>query len=156
MPKADPDPQALACYGVLLRQVGEAERVWLRFVNGRPVRVITAQFLGWCCTRLTAAGVRVWVLIWDNASWQVRKRVRAWIRLHNRPVKRGGQGVRIVVCYRPVKSPWLNPMEPKWVHGKRAIVEPARLLSAHEVADRVCAYVGCSHEPHLTIPDKAA
>jgi len=131
MPTADPDPKALACYGVVLRQVGEAERVWLRFVTGRPVSVITEQFLGWCCTRLTAAGVRVWVLIWDNASWHVSKRVRAWIRLHNRTVKRGGQGVRIVVCYLPVKSPWLNPIEPKWVHSKRAIVEPARLLSAH-------------------------
>jgi hypothetical protein len=61
-----------------------------------------------------------------------------------------------VVSSLPVKSPWLNPMEPKWGHGKRAIVEPARLLSAHEVADRVCAYMGCAHEPHLTIPDKAA
>jgi hypothetical protein len=37
-----------------------------------------------------------------------------------------------------------------------AIVEPARLRSAQEVADRVCAYVGCSHEPHLTNPDMAA
>ena len=67
-----------------------------------------------------------------------------------------GHGVHILSCYLPVKSPWLNPIEPKWVHGKRAIVEPTRLLSAHEVADRVCAYVGCSHGPHLTIPDEVA
>jgi DDE superfamily endonuclease len=156
VPKADPDPKALACYGVLLRQVGQDERVWLRFVDGRPVSAITEQFLQWCCDQLQAPGVRVWVLIWDNASWHVSKRVRAWIRVHNRTVKRQGSGVRILSCSLPVKSPWLNPIEPKWVHGKRAIVEPARLLSAQEVADRVCAYVGCSHEPHLTIPDKAA
>jgi DDE superfamily endonuclease len=155
-PKEDPDPKALACYGVLLRQVGQAERVWLRFVDGRPLSVITEQFLGWCCAQLHEAGVQVWALIWDNASWPVSKRVRAWIRAHNRHVKHSGHGVRILPCYLPVKSPWLNPIEPKWVHGKRAIVEPARLLSAQEVADRVCAYFDHSHEPHLTIPDQAA
>ena len=50
--------------------------------------------------------------------------VRAWIRAHNRQVKQQGHGVRILVCSLPVKSPWLNPIEPKWVHSKRAIVEP--------------------------------
>jgi hypothetical protein len=154
VPKADPDPKAFACYGVLLRQAAYAERVWLRFVDGHPVSAITEQFLGWCCDQLQAVGIRVWALIWDNASWHVSKRVRAWIRAHNRRVKQ--QGVRILSCYLPVKSPWLNPIEPKWVHSKRAIVEPARLLSAQELADRVCAYVGCSHELHLTNPDKAA
>jgi DDE superfamily endonuclease len=152
-PKGDPDPKALACYGVLLRQRGRAERVWLRFVDGRPLSAITEQFLGWCCMRLQEAAVRVWLLIWDNASWHVSKRVRAWIRVHNQTVKRQGYGVRIVSRYLPVKSPWLNPIEPKWAHGKRAIVEPARLLSAQEVADRVCAYHRCPHEPHLSLPD---
>ena len=137
---------------MLLRQLGRAERVWLRFVDGRPVSAITEEFLAWCCTRLQEAGVRVWPLIWDNASWHVSKRVRAWIRAHNRQVKQQGQGVRIVSCYLPVKSPWLNPIEPKWVHGKRAIVEPTRLLSAHEIAERVCAHFGCSHEPTLLFP----
>ncbi len=98
----------------------------------------------------------MWALIWDNASWHVSKAVRAWIRTHNRAVKRRGQGVRILACYLPVKSPWLNPIEPKWVHSKRAIVEPTRLLSAQEVADRVGAvgaYHRCPHEPHLSLPD---
>jgi DDE superfamily endonuclease len=156
VPKADPDPKALACYGVLLRQRGQPERVWLRFVDGRPVSAITEEFLAWCCTRLQEAGVRVWALIWDNASWHVSKRVRAWIHVHNQTVKRQGYGVRILSCYLPVKSPWLNLIEPKWVHGKRAIVEPARLLSAQEIADRVCAHFGCPHDPHLAIPDNVA
>lgn len=155
-PKKEAVPKALACYGVLVRQVGQVERVWLRFVDGQPVSAITEQFLGWCCHKLEGAGIRVWLLIWDNASWHVSKRVRAWIRAHNRQAKRQGHGVRILCCRLPVKSPWLNPIEPTWVHGKRAIVEPARLLSAQEVADRVCAYVGCAHETHLAIPDKAA
>lgn len=155
-PTDDPDPKALACYGVLLRQVGQRERIWLRFVDGRPVSAITEQFLAWCGTRLQEAGVRVWVLVWDNASWHVSKRARAWIRAHNCQVKQRGRGVRILPCYLPVKSPWLNPIEPKWAHGKRAIVEPARLLSAEELAERVCAHFGCSHDAHLAIPDKAA
>lgn len=29
----------------------------------------------------------------------------------------------------PSKSPWFIPIEPKWVHGKRAIVESARTLT---------------------------
>jgi hypothetical protein len=141
---------------VLLRRVGQPERVWRRFVDGRPVSAITEQFRGGCCSRLQEAGVRVWALIWDNASWQVSKRVRAWMRAHTRRGKREGHGVRILPCYLPVKSPWLTPIEPTWVHGKRALLEPARLLSAQEVADRVCAHFDCSHDTHLTIPDKAA
>ncbi len=95
----------------------------------------------------------VWVLIWDNASWHISKAVRAWVRAYNRQVRQRGHGVRLLVCGLPVKSPWLNPIEPKWVpkwvHGKRAIVEPARLLTAQEVAERVCAYFDCAHEDHL-------
>jgi hypothetical protein len=149
----DPDPKALACYGLLVRQGDAQEQVWLRFVQGRPVSAITTQFLDWCCTTLAARSVPVWVLIWDNAAWHVSRAVRTWIRSHNQQVKREHKGVRILPCYLPVKSPWLNPIEPKWVHSKRAIVEPARLLTAQEVGDRVCAYLGCAHEPHLSIPD---
>jgi len=151
--KDDPDPKALACYGLLVRRVGQDEAVWLRFVQGRPLSAITIPFLDWCCPKLQALGVPVWGLIWDNASWHVSKAVRAWIRAHNRQVKQERHGVRIVACYLPVKSPWLNPIESKWVHSKRAIVEPTRLLTAQEVADRVCAYHRYPHEPHLSLPD---
>jgi hypothetical protein len=56
---------------------------------------------------------------------------------------------RLEPIWLPTSAPWLNPIEPKWVHGKRAIVQPDRLLSAHEVADRAWAYFGCPHEGHL-------
>jgi transposase len=162
---SDPEPKALACYGVLLRPQDLApspdspqasEAVWLRFVERRPVSAVTIQFLDWCCTRLEQQHVPVWILIWDNASWHISKAVRSWIREHNQAVKRTGTGVRLLVNQLPIKSPWLNPIEPKWVHGKRAIVEPTRLLSADELAQRICAYFACSHEPHLSIPDKVA
>jgi DDE superfamily endonuclease len=161
-PKDDPDPKALACYGVLVRHsapdgpLPSTDQMLLRFVDGRPVSPVTIDFLAWCSERLAAAGKTALLLIWDNASWHISKAVRSWIRAHNRRVKQGQRGVRIVLCLLPSKSPWLNPIEPKWVHGKRAVVEPDRLLTAQELADRVCAYYGCTHEPHLVQSQKAA
>lgn len=151
--KADPDPKALACYG-LLRPV--ANTIWLRFVDGRPISAITTQFLAWVCERLEAEGKTALLLIWDNASWHVSQEVRQWLRTHNRQVKQTGTGIRILPCLLPVKSPWLNNIEPRWVHGKRNVVEPDRLLAARELADRICDYFGCPHEAHLTIPEKVA
>lgn len=156
--KDDPDCKALACYGLLLRwytgQEQPHEKLWVRFVDGRPVSAITVQFLEWCCRKLQALGKRVLALIWDNASWHISQAVRRWIRAHNRQVKRTGLGTRILVCRLPVKSPWLNPIEPHWVHGKRRIVEPERVLSAQELADRVCALFGCEHETHLSLSEQ--
>jgi transposase len=156
----DPGPKALACYGLLARWAqpdgGWQEEAWLRFVDGRPVSGITTQYLAWCCTKLQALGKRALLLIWDNAAWHGSKEVRAWIRQHNRQARRAGSGVRIVACHLPIKSPWLNPIEAKWGHAKRRVAEPARLLPAAELRDRVCAAFDCPHEPHLAIPDNAA
>ena len=151
--KGDPDPKAISCYGLY---VPELEKVWVRFVDGRPVSSITIRFLRWCSEELKAAGKKVWVLIWDNASWHISKEVREWIASHNRGVKSSGCGVRIISCLLPKKSPWLNSMEPKWVHGKRKVVEPDALLTAYELADRVCAVFDCPHYEHLSIPEDAA
>jgi hypothetical protein len=52
--------------------------------------------------------------------------------------------VRIVSCLLPKRSPWLNAIEPKWIHGKRKVVEPDALLSANELADRICRVFGCA------------
>jgi transposase len=160
MERNDPTPKALACYGLLVRQWDDAgkrdERMLLRVVDGRPVSAVTTQFLDWCCGRLAAQGKTALLLVWDNASWHVSKAVRTWIRNHNRTVKREGRGVRIVSCFLPIKSPWRNPIEPKWMHAKRWIVEPARLLTADEIAERVCACFGCVHAPHLSVIEEVA
>lgn len=156
MPDA-PDPTALACYGVLLRGSARLrEQVWVRFATGQPVSELTTQFLAWCCSKLAVAGIRVWGLIWDNASWHTSKQVRTWLRAHNRCVKQTGRGVRILPCYLPTKSPWLNPIEPKWIHGKRAVLEPEQVLTAAELEARIYAYYGCQPEAPLVIPDKVA
>ena len=101
-------------------------------------------------------GKKALVLVWDNASWHKSKFVKEWIAAHNREVRERGSGVRIVPCFLPKKSPWLNAIEPKWVHGKRKVVEPDLVLTAHELADRVCEVFGCTHEPHLSIPQEVA
>jgi len=158
--KDDPDPKALACYGLLVScpAVPESlpEQVWLRFVDGRPVSGITTQYWAWCCAKLEPAGKKALLMAWDNASWHISKEVRNWIQAHNRQVRAQGQGVRIIACYLPIKSPWLNPIEPHWVHGKRNIVEPARLLTAQELAERVCSHFACQHESHLVLTDQQA
>ena len=56
----------------------------------------------------------------------------------------------------PAKSPWLNAIEPSWIHGKRKVTEPERLLGAYQLADRVCGVFGCPHYEHLSIPQEVA
>jgi DDE superfamily endonuclease len=126
-----------------------------RFVAGRPVSAVTTTFLAWLLAYFARQAKRVLFLIWDNASWHISREVQGWIKAHNRRVKKEG-GCRLISCRLPSKSPWLNPIEPKWIHGKRAVVEPDRLLPAQELAERVCDYFGCDHEPHLSIPNKVA
>ena len=152
--KDDPDPKAISCYGLYMP---ELERTWIRFVDGRPVSAITTRFLQWCCEELAAIGKEALVLIWDNASWHISREVRRWIGSHNRSLKKGEkEGVRIVTCFLPKKSPWLNAIEPKWIHGKRKVVEPDRLLGANELAERVCAAFECPHYEHLSLAENAA
>ena len=86
-----------------------------------------------------------------------QREARCWIKEHNHKVKKGVlKGVRIISCHLPTKSPWLNAMEPKWIHGKRKVVEADRLLDAHELAERVCAAFGCPHYEHLSITENVA
>jgi hypothetical protein len=153
--KDDPDPKAISCYGLY---IPELKATWLRFVDARPVSAITTQFLEWCCRKLEAVGKKALVLIWDNASWHISREVKCWIASHNREVKKSGgeAGVRIVTCLLPKKSPWLNAIEPKWIHGKRKVVEPNGLLGAYELAERVCSAFGCPHYEHLSIAENVA
>ena len=94
-------------------------------------------------------GKKVVILLWDNASWHRSKIVRKWCKAHNQRVKREG-GCRLILCPLPSKRPWRNPIEPRWVHGKRAILAPTRLLTAQELIERVCIYYGCENFEPIT------
>ena len=137
-PTADTDRKALACYGLFLPQT---DTMLVRFVPGRPVSSVTCAYLAWIADRLAHDGKRALLLIWDKASWHRSKIVRQWLKAHKQRVKREG-GCRLIVCQLPSKSPWLNPIEPRWVHGKRAVREPTRLLAAQELIERVGTYYG--------------
>jgi hypothetical protein len=115
----------------------------LRFVAGRPVSAVTCPFLAWVAGQLAAEGVRVLALVRDNAPWHVSREVRTWIVAHNRRVKAAGSGCRLLICRLPSRSPWLNPIEPRWMHGKRAVVEPDRKLTAAELQRRLCDHYRC-------------
>ena len=140
-PTGDPEPKALCCYGLLRT---DRDDVLRRCVDGRPVSHLTTAFLPWLCERLAPERKQVLVMIWDNASWHISREVRRWLRSHNQRVKREG-GVRLLPCRLPVKSPWLNALEPHGVQGKRAVVEPSRLLTAAEMMGRVCDYFEAEH-----------
>lgn len=142
------EPKALACYGVWLPQ---EEGMLLRFVEGRPTSSVTEEYLEWVSAELAQAGKRAVLLVWDNAPWHTSARVRAWLRAHNRAVKWGAKhGVRLVVCRLPRRSPWLNPIEPKWLHGKRSVSEPAAVLDEIELMARVYEHFACPAQPLLS------
>jgi hypothetical protein len=160
VPPTDPDPKALAGYGLLVQertpQGVSQEEVWLRFVADRPGSAVPVACLRWVCVKLTAWGKTALLLVWDNASWHRSQAVRQWLREHNQQVKRESQGIRIVRCPLPSKSPWLNPLEAYWVPGKRAVVEPSCLRTAVELVERVHAHFGCPYEDPLSIPQEVS
>jgi hypothetical protein len=145
-PQADTDRKALACYGLFLPQT---DTMLLRFVNGRPVSQVTCDSLAWVAECMVRKGKKAVLLIWDHASWHRSTIVRKWLKAHNQRVKRAG-GCRLIVCALPSKSPWLHPIAPRWVHGKRAIMEPTQLLTAQELIARVCTYYGCENLEPIT------
>lgn len=143
------EAKALACYGLWLPA---REAIWLRFVDGRPVSALTIQFLAWCAVEAAPRdGIPTLILIWDNASWHTSRTVRSWLQAHNQAVQRAGAGVKLVPCPLPSRSPWLNPIEPKWQFAKRCIVEPERVLSLVEVEERVCQVFACPRHDHLSL-----
>jgi hypothetical protein len=100
-PQGDRAPKALCCYGLLRTDGGD---VLLRFVEGRPVSHVTTAFLAWLCQRLAAEGKKVWVLMWDNASWPISREVRGWVRAHHqRPSSTGAFGSCSAAC--PSRAP---------------------------------------------------
>lgn len=130
--------QALTCYGALDARSGQ---VYLRFCDQHPTSEITWEFVQDLLAFAQQQGKRALALIWDNAGWHLSKRLRHWIRAYNLQAKRDGK-VRLLTLRLPRKSPWLNPIEVRWLHAKRATWEPQRLLSLDELRERLSAYFG--------------
>ncbi len=152
--KTDPEAAALCCYGGLCEGSGA---MLLRFVVARAVSETTIAYLSWLAEQLGKQGVRRVVVVWDNASWHRSKAVRTWLGEHNRAAlalrREGKVGVQLTPCWLPSKSPWLNPIEVRWAHGKRAVSEPQRKLTIAEMKARVCAYYNCEELEALDAND---
>ena len=144
--KTDTAPKAIACYGLLRK---DTEQVRVRFLAARPISEVTILFLEWIIEELAKEGKKALFLIWDNASWHTSEKVRQWIKQNNRKAKQTG-GVRIIRCQLPTKSPWLNPIEPHWMHGKKAICEPNGVLTKEMIEQRVCEYFNAEQLPKLS------
>jgi hypothetical protein len=128
--------KALACFGAV-RQ--DTHAVALSFSDGQPNSEQMWVFIMGLLALARQEAKRVVVMIWDNAGWHTSKRLRRWIRAYNQQAKRVGEP-RLLTHRLPSKSPWLNPMEPRWFHAKRATCEPDGNLSAAELQRRLSAY----------------
>jgi hypothetical protein len=133
--RAEPQ-KALACYGAVR---ADTEQMHLAFCPGQPKSAYTLHFLAQWIALGRAEGKRCLIIIWDHASWHQSQLVRRSIRAHNQPAKPKGD-VRLITWLLPKKSPWLNPIEPRWLHGKRAVLEPgAEPLTVPVLRERLCA-----------------
>ena len=128
--------KALACFGARRQDI---QQVYLYFSLGQPVSEQMWVFIIALLEIARQEGKRVVVLIWDNASWHISHRIREWIRSYNHAAKAAGEP-RLLVHGLPSKSPWLNPIEPCWVHAKRKVCEPDGELTATELRRRLAAY----------------
>jgi len=128
--------KALACYGAV-RQ--DTQQVALSFTSGQPNSADTLAFLPHLLMVARREHKQVVVVIWDNASWHKAKAVRSWIHTHNRQAKRD-HDVRLLTCLLPKQSPWLNPIEPRWIHAKRKVCEPHDTRSPLELKRRLAAH----------------
>lgn len=109
-PKRGERDQALACFGAVRY---DCDAVLLYFSEGQPNSLQMWLFIIGLLALARAEGKRVLVILWDNASWHKSRELRAWIRAYNRAAKAAGEP-RLLTHLLPVKSPWLNPIEPRW------------------------------------------
>jgi hypothetical protein len=125
-PKRGENDKALACFGAV-RQDNAA--LLLYFSDGQPNSLQMWLFIIGLLGIARQEGKQVLVIIWDNASWHKSTDIRTWLRAYNRAAKAAGEP-RLLSHLLPVKSPWLNPIEPRWLHAKRAVCEPDSELTA--------------------------
>jgi transposase len=135
-PTRNEPEKALACFGAV-RQ--DTDQVCLSFSLGQPDSEQTWLFIIALLAIARQEGKRVVVIIWDNATWHKSQRLRSWIRLYNQAAKQAEEP-RLITHLLPLKSPWLNPIEPRWVHAKRGVCEPDGDLSSVELRRRLCRH----------------
>jgi transposase len=135
-PERAEEQKAVACFGGLRQGTNQ---VYLDFCEGQPNSEQAWAFAQRLLDTARQEEKRVMVIIWDHASWHKSKRLKGWIHAYNRQAKLEGD-VRLLTFLLPKKSPWLNPIEPRWVHAKRQVCEPDGTLTPDELKQRLCGY----------------
>jgi len=136
------------CNAVKQTAIPRPGLLWVACAKARTDRSDAATLRRWSsCQRchyrlfgclLSALGgpiVTALVMIWDNAHGI---KVKSFdLAPQPQPDREtNGRGRAYFSCLHPSKSPWLNSIEPKWVHGKRNVSEADRVLSADELETR--------------------
>jgi hypothetical protein len=109
------------------------------FSAGQPDSEQTWVFIIALSAIARQEGKRAEVIIWDNTSWHNSQRLESWIRSYNQAAKPVGEP-RLITHLLPLKSPWLDPSEPRWVHARRGVCEPNSDLSPVELRRRLCCH----------------
>ena len=138
------DPRSLVVYGAL-RLSDRSVDVWRS--DGYPNSTWTRAFLNHLLRGATRAGKRWLVVIWDNASFHVSKILKKWMRRYNRWARKHGR-TRIVPYQLPTASPWLNPIEPHWLHCKRAVYAVDHIPTIEEIRHAVDDYFDIRNAQH--------
>lgn len=128
--------KAISYYGV---KEHCTRKLYLYPCEKRPVSDETIHFLQWIMQAAAVEGKKVVIIVWDNATWHTSAKVKRWIRRYNAIAKQK-RLPRLLVCPLPKRSPWLNPIEPHWLHAKKKVCEPGNAdLEPRELNRRVYA-----------------
>ena len=130
--RAHPQRDQVSFYGTLDLLSGQEVVTTAETMNAEATAIHLQQILA------TYPDKQV-LLFWDRATWHQSKRLRKWIHSYNQAAKQTGQP-RLLTFLLPKKSPWLNPIEPRWIHAKRKTCEPDGELSAPELRRRLAAH----------------
>jgi hypothetical protein len=129
-------PKALTSLGAVCQRTAQR---YVYFCDGQPNTDKVILMLKRLLAIARDLGRRGLAIFWDQASWHKRKKLKRWLRAHNRQAKQSGD-VRLLTLLLPSKSPWLNSMEPHWVHAKRKMAEFDGKLPLTMLKRRLCAH----------------
>ena len=101
----------------------DSQEAFLGWAEGQPNTGNTIAFLEALLAHYQALGKRFIVLLWDRAPWHTSQGTRRWVREYNLRAKQEGL-TRMVLCYLPVRSPWLMPLEAIFGWIKHQVLGP--------------------------------
>jgi hypothetical protein len=109
-------PPSCALYATMDVEGRQVEGEWHETWNQEE----TWEHLKGVIKRYQERGIRYLVVFWDHAPWHIAQSVKQKVAEHNREARQKG-GIRVLLFYLPIRSPWLMPLEPVFGQTKRAV-----------------------------------